>query len=715
MSARYAVGTDIGGTFTDCVIVSADGEITTGKAPSTPPMFAAGFFAAIEDAAGKLDLPLSELLPQSSLVVHATTAATNALVEQRGAKVGLIATRGHGEALSIMRGGGRSKGLEVDDLLYLPDMYKPAPIVPPEMIREVNERIDAQGEVVVALADDEVRNAIGELKAAGAESYAIAFLWGIVNPDHEARVAALVEEVDPGAFVSCSHEVAPQVGEYYRIVATVFNSYVGPLMSNYVQTIASGIDEHGAAGEPLFALCTGGMVPVAEVLRRPLFTLDSGPVSGIVAAGFLGEELDYPNVITADMGGTTFDVSVISKGRPTRREGTTINRWHMYLPMVDVESIGAGGGSIAWLDPKSGTMKVGPQSAGAEPGPMCYGRGGNQPTVTDADVVLGYVNPEGFLGGRRRLDADAARAGLAELGEALGLSPEETAAGIGEIADNMMADKIRRMTVYRGHDPRAFSIFAFGGGGPTHASGFARQLGVSEVIVPLGNTASVLSALGTVSGDVIHVHDRVVRLVAPFDMDALEAEFEELARAGRHQLHGGGFVDEAIAIERTLSMKYGAQVFDLDIPVPADATSDQLCADFERIYEQRYGESSGYAPAGIEGIRLRVRAVGRLPRPRLDRAGGRRGAEPVAVAGERPVWWRDEGGFVPTPVFSLAAGRLPEKVEGPAVIELPDTTLPVRPGDKVREDGTGNLILECAGRRPEPDPAVAETTAATAA
>jgi N-methylhydantoinase A len=439
------------------------------------------------------------------------------------------------------------------------------------------------------------------------------------------------------------------------------------------------------------------MVPVAQVIQKPLFTLDSGPVSGIVASAHLGESLGYPNVITADMGGTTFDVSVIATGRPTTREGTTINKWHMYLPMVDVESIGAGGGSIAWLDPKSNTMKVGPQSASADTGPMCYGRGGMQPTVTDADVVLGVVNPETFLGGRRRLDADAARAGLADLGDAIGLGPEETAAGIAEIADNMMADKIRRMTVYRGHDPREFSIFAFGGGGPTHASGFARQLGVAEVVVPLGNTASVLSALGTVSGDVVHVHDRVTRLVAPFDMVELQAEFDALAKEGIHQLHDGGFVEESISVERTLSMKYGAQVFDLDIPVRAGMTSDELCDSFELAYELRYGKSSGYAAAGIEGIRLRVRAIGRLPKPRLGPDPAAKAA-PAAPTGERQVWWRDAGGFVDTPVYQLGAGRLEDTVAGPAVIELPDTTLPVRPGDSVRQDEIGNLILKCAPR-----------------
>jgi N-methylhydantoinase A len=687
----YAVGTDIGGTFTDCVVIDDDGTITTGKAPSTPPNFADGFFAAMEDAAGKLALTLEQLLSDSRLVVHATTAATNALVEQRGASVGLITTRGHGEALPIMRGGGRSKGLEVDDLLYLPAMSKPEPIVPARLVAEVAERVDSRGNVLVELDDEEVRAAVRRLIDDGAEAIAVAFLWSFLAPAAELRVKELVEEVAPGTFVSCSHEVAPQVGEYYRFVATVFNSYVGPLMSRYVNGIADGVLGGGASRAPLFAQCTGGSVPVAEVLDRPLFTLDSGPVSGIVASAFLGESLGRSNVITADMGGTTFDVSVISAGSPTRREGTTINKYHMYLPMLDVQSIGAGGGSVAWLDPKSGTMKVGPRSAGAVPGPICYGRGGEEPTVTDADVVLGFINPDTFLGGRQRLDEDAARSGIGALGETLGLGPEETAAGIAQIIDNMMADKIRRMTVYRGHDARNFSLFAFGGGGPTHASAYSRQLKVAEVVVPLGNTASVLSALGTVSADVVHNFDRAIRAVAPFDVDGLAGALEELARRGREQLAGEGFESGAIAVERLVSMKYGAQVFDIDIAFDEKLTSEQLCEVFVETYERRYGAGSGYAPAGIEILRLRVRAYGRIRKPTIGRLTTLVEAEAEPV-GSRPVWWSERGGFVETPVYRGDGGRI-VGLKGPAIVELPDTTLPVRPGDVVEHDDYGNLVL----------------------
>ena len=689
----YSIGTDIGGTFTDCVVIDERGTITTGKAPSTPPNFSVGFFDAIANAGEKLGLSLDELFASAQIIVHATTAATNAMVERKGSCVGLLTTRGHGEAILIMRGGGRSKGLEVDDLLYIPGTYKPEPIVPRRLIEEVPERVDCFGDIVLALDEDATRRAIETLLAQGAETLAIGFLWSFLNPAHERRARELVEEIAPGMFVSLSSEVAPQIGEYYRLVATVFNSYLGPLMADYVGEIAAGVEERGSSRSPLFAQCIGGMVPVAEVKHRPLFTLDSGPVSGLVASNFLGREFGYENIITADMGGTTFDVAVIAANEPRRREGTTVNKYHMYLPMLDVESIGAGGGSIAWIDPGSETMKVGPRSAAADPGPICYGRGGTEPTVTDADVVLGIVNPDRFLGGRQRLDAEAAREGVAALGRRIGLSPEETASGISEIIDNTMADKIRRMTVYRGYDPRDFVVFAFGGAGPTHAGAFARALAVPAVVVPIGNIASVLSAMGTISGDVVHIYDRVTRIAAPFETGEVVADFRQLEERAVAQLQREGFGEQDISLIRVVSMKYGAQVFDIEVPFDERASCEELVDSFERTYEQRFGKDSGYAPAGIEIIRERVHALGRLPRPTIVRTNGGRATN--AKVESRHVWWREEGDWVDTPIYqSIDASH--GTVAGPAVVELADTTVVVRPGQRIAADDYGNLIISFA-------------------
>jgi len=359
--------------------------------------------------------------------------------------------------------------------------------------------------------------------------------------------------------------------------------------------------------------------------------------------------------------------------------------------MLDVESIGAGGGSIAWLDPASGTMKVGPQSAGADPGPVCYGKGGTESTVTDANVVLGAINPDRFLHGRRRLDRDASCEAVALLGERLGLSMERTAAGIVEIVDSTMAEKIRRMTVYRGHDPREFAVFAFGSAAGAHASAFSRALQVRAVVVPIGNIASVLSALGTVSGDVVHIYDASVRRLAPFDMDELRKDFAPLERRAIDQLTDEGFSEEEIDLSRLVSMKYGAQVFDVEVPLEEADSSDALVARFEDIYDRRFGKGSGYAPAGIEIIRERVHASGRLTRPEIAQRSPN--GQPAGPQETRSVFWRERMDWVETPIYPEVAGA----IDGPAVIELSDTTIVVRPGDRVDADAHGNLILTFDG------------------
>jgi N-methylhydantoinase A len=676
-------------------VVDDRGQVHTGKAPSTPPDFSAGFFDAVQDAGSKLDLELEEFLRSANTLVHATTAGTNAVTERKGATVGLLATRGHGDAILIMRGAGRTKGLEIDDLLFIPGTTKPAPIVPRERIVEITERLDSRGNVVVALDEQQLREKVTELVKQEVDAIAISFMWSFMNPEHELRAREIVQEIAPDTFVSCSHEVAPRMGEYCRTVAAVMNCYIGPLMHKYTGEIVERGRQAGYGRSVLFAQCTGGSAPIAAVRHTPLFTLDSGPVSGVVASTYLSELFDYPNIITADMGGTTFDVSVISEHAATRRESTIINKYEMYLSSLDVESIGAGGGSIAWIDPASGTMKVGPRSAGAEPGPLCYGHGGSEPTVTDADVVLGIINPDNFLGGRRKLDAAAAHRGVEQLGAHLGLSVQETAAGIAQIVDNHMAEKMRRMTVFRGHDVRDFFVFAFGGAGPVHAGSFARELGVKGVVIPLGDIASVLSAFGTVASDILHVYDASVVLAAPFDSAQLDEIFAPLEESARDAMKEEGFEGDSIELVRSVFMKYGAQIYDTEVPLGGE-TPEQLVSKFEQVYEQRFGKDSGYAPAGIEVIRERVYATARLPRPEIRqgaRCSGSNG-DSHAEPGSRDVWWAESGGFEKTPIYQGTEGlSVDEAVDGPLIIELPDTTVPVRPGQQVRIDGFGNLLI----------------------
>ncbi len=695
----YIVGVDIGGTFTDCAVFDSDrGSFTTAKAPTTPLNPAGGLFAAVETAAAGLGLTLRDLLSRTSILVNGTTAGTNAIITKRGARVGLLATRGHGEAILLMRGGGRTKGRSVDEFLYVPGTSKPEPLIPKDHIEEVTERIDYKGAVVVRLDEPEAERAIRRLLAKGVETIAICLLWSFVNPEHEMALKRLVSKIAPGIFISCSREVAPSVGEYPRTVATVFNAYIGPLMKRYVAEIAGRARDSGYASDVLFAQCVGGCAPSAEAAATPLLTIDSGPVSGVLASSILGPKMGYPNIITTDMGGTTFDVGIVYQGAALTRNETTLGQFEMSLPMIDVVSIGAGGGSIASIDPASHAMTVGPRSAGAEPGPICYGKGGIEPTVTDANVVLGIIDPDYFLGGKQRLDVKAAREGVARLAAEIGLSVEQTAAGICRIVDSRMAGEIRRMTLFKGYDPRQFSVFAFGGGGPTHAGMYARELGVKQVVVPLRNAAAVWSALGAFAGGVVHVYERNEYLREPIDAAMVDRTFRELEEKAASQLAREGFEPSRMLFERTVGMKYGAQVSYLEVAVPSGTLTDRevhrLLNDFEALYAQRYGEEAGYREAGIEVLRQKVRATGLLPAIELAEIARRSQDGPQrASKGSRRVYWWEIEEFADTPIFDADKLSFGDEISGPAILELPHTTVPVRPRQTATIDRYGNLVL----------------------
>src|SRR5579885_1467965 len=697
-SMKYIVGVDIGGTFTDCAVFdAAKGSFTTAKAATTPANPAEGFFNALLNAAAELGLDSREFLGQIRILVNATTTATNAIVTKRGARLGLLTTAGHGQSLFIMNGSGRSKGLTVDELLYMAGSEKPKPLVPREFIEEITERVDCKGEVVVRLDEAQAREAIERLVAKGIEALAICLLWSFQRPDHELTLKRIAASIAPHLFISCSCEVAPFLGEHGRTVATLFNAYVGPLMGRYIEGINNRARQGGLNSEVMFARCVGGCVPPDEVAAAPLYTIDSGPVSGVQGSSVLGPKMGYDNIITTDMGGTTFDVGIVYKGVPMTRNETILDRFAMRLPMIDVVSIGAGGGSIAYIDPASNTMKVGPRSAGAEPGPMCYGKGGEEPTVTDANVVLGIINPDYFLGGQRRLDVLAARRGIERLAGALGLSLENTAAGICRIVDSRMAGEIRRLTLFRGYDPRDFVVFAFGGGGPTHAAMYARELGVKKVAVPLGNAAAAWSALGTFVGGMVHLYERNLYLREPLDVGALNAAYAEMDRQAAQRMREQGFDESSIVLERTIAIKYCAQVSHLEIPVPngtlTASDAERLIDNFQSVYTQRYGEGAGYREAGVEVLRLRLKATGILPQVELSPSAPPKRKTTPKVKSRRQVYWWEMEKYAETPIFDGTIVRAGHRIAGPAVIELPHTTVPVRPGQTAEVDRFGNLLI----------------------
>jgi len=693
---HYFCGVDTGGTFTDCVVMDERGQITLAKSPSTPKDFAEGFFNALEGAAEKLGLTLSRLMQNTRLLLHGTTVGTNAIVQLRGAKTGLITTRGYGDALIIMRSVGRSAGLAIEKLLHVSRHQKPVPIIPRTLIQEVSERVDWRGEVFLPLNRDEARAAIRTLLDQHVAAVAVSFLWGFVNPAHELAVKRMVQEMAPSVFVTCAHELIAKPGEYERTAATAINCFIGPDSSGYIERVQERAERLGYRHPLLIMQASGGVATAHEAARKPVFTIGSGPVGGVIGSKFLADTLGHQNVIASDVGGTSFDVGIISDGRPLTSSETVIHQYAFFMPQLDIQSIGSGGGSVIWIDELSGTMKVGPQSAGADPGPACYNRGGAEPTITDANLILGYVNPANFLGGKFALDKHSALRAMQKVAGQLHMDAVEAASGAVQIVEFHMADLMRQMTVQRGLDPRDFVVYAYGGGGPTHAVAYARELGCRTVIVPLGSVASTWSALGIQSADLLHVYEKAELLIAPFDPERVTAVFADLEAQGRAQLREDGIADADMRFRRTADMKFRLQIHRVEVPVPAGTLTahdtERLMQTFAEKYESLYGRGSAFKDAGMEIGVLRVAAVGTITRPSLSRrthpAGG------GALSSHRDVYWRELKRFTSTPIYDGTKLAAFTQCAGPAVVEMPETTIVLRPGSTGQLDEYGNFVIE---------------------
>jgi N-methylhydantoinase A len=703
VAMAYIIGIDTGGTFTDCVVMDADGRIVTAKASSTPDDFSEGVMESLRLAGERLGLGTDELLRDTVRLALGTTVGTNAMLQRRGARVGLITTRGHRDVIHIMRGARGVPGLNNVQVLHFPESGKPDPIVPKPLIAEVSERVDCKGQVVVELNEEEAEAAIDKLLAKNVEAIAICFLWSFKHAEHERRVKAMVERRAPHVFVCCSADLIPRWGEYERTVATVLNAYLGPVMSRYLGRLESRAQASGLAYPLQVMQCGGGVIPAAESARRAFLTLDSGPVAGVLASQYLGGIIGHKHVIATDMGGTSFDVGLVWAGEPVASYQSVVHQYEYFVPRIDIRSIGSGGGSIVWIDEISGTMRVGPLSAGAQPGPACYGRGGTQPTITDADLVLGYLDPASFLGGRLRLDVERARESFAPLATRLGLGLVETAAGAARVVEHQMADLIRKATVQKGYDPRDCVVFAYGGAGPVHAGVYARELGAQSVVVPLGGLCSLWSALGAASADLLHIYEAVDIQPSPFDPARVMQRFVELEARGRAQLRADGVDPAQGRLARSADVRYKGQINEVEVPVPPGPLDGpalaQLVTDFHRRYETVYGQGAGFHEARVEVVTYRVRASALSAKPRIVAAReGERAPSAPARAGTRPVYWSEGGDFEPTPIFwgeRLEAGNV---VAGPAIVQVPDTTIVVHPFQTARVDPYGNVLIELGGK-----------------
>ncbi len=670
----YRIGIDTGGTFTDLVLVDGDGTIELFKTPSTPADPPAAIRSGLESIAERLNTTIGDFLGQCDLVIHGTTVALNALIQLKGAKVGLFCTRGHEDSLEI-RNGHKEDGHRYDF------KYPAAPMLVPRRLRiPVGERVLSDGSVRLPLDEDDVRRGIDTLHSEGVEAVGVSFLWSFLYPEHERRVAEILADELPSVDVTLSVDLLPQIREYTRTSTVAVNAYVAPSLRRYVDSIESMLIGLGYENPIRYFQSNGGVTSGRVLSRRAVSALNSGPAAGPSAALHYASSLGKVDVLTLDVGGTSSDISLVRDGKVDLVKDVDIGRYRVGIPLVNVISIGAGGGSIAWID-SHGLLHVGPQSAEAIPGPACYMRGGSEATVTDALVVLGYLNQTALLGGRMPIDVDAGRRALSDrVASPLRLPLERAALGVFDVVNANMIGGIRSVSVERGHDPRDFSLVAGGGATSSHVGRLAADLGIREVIIP--RVASGLCAFGEAVADVKHTYlASYTGRLPDLDPRRLNDVFLELERRGREELYGEGFPAEDIYVERSVDMKYVDQVHECRVEIPLfdiDATRLADVADaFHRRHEALYTYSErDNVP---ELINVEVSVYGRTPRivvPRPELGDARRPAPTAA----RDCFFAESGEYRSTPVFDAAGLQIGDTIEGPGIVEEESTTIVVFPG-----------------------------------
>jgi N-methylhydantoinase A len=675
------IGVDVGGTFTDLLLFDEEQRrVSIAKVPTTLDNQAFGVLAAV-DAAGAD-------LREVGAVVHGTTTTTNALLERKIARAGLVTTRGFRDVLEL----GRRTRPQPYGLIGSFE-----PLIPRELRLEVSERIDAEGEVVRPLDEAELRQVLARLMALGAEALVIHFLHSYINPVHERRAAAIARELWPNPYITVGGELVSEYREYERGVTASVNAVVQPVLQRYIARLESELRRRGYAGDLLVMQGNGGTVSAKLVSEAPVHTVMSGPASGVIAAAHTAKAAGFANVITYDMGGTSSDVALIQGGVPLVSSELELEyAMPIRIPMVDVHSIGAGGGSLARLD-DAGMLRVGPESAGAHPGPICFGRGGDEPTITDANLVLGRLNPERLLSVERPVALERIRARLMDtVGARLGLDSDGSAAAILRIANDKMAGAIRMVSLARGHDPRDFALFAFGGAGPLHAAALARELGIPRLLVPM--RPGITNALGCVVADLRHDYVRTVNRAVPLlpdglVRDVLAAQIEE----GRRTLAREQADITEIRLLHRADMQFQGQSHLLGVDLPDIAVTS---ADLQRAFEAAYWQRFGVALPEIRAVLVNLHTAVIGKRRPVDLAVLAPAAPAAsldgALAGRRRVWF--EAGWIDTPIYRREALPPGARFDGPAVLEQLDATTVIEPGNHVEVDALGNLVVTIGGR-----------------
>lgn len=713
---RYIIFIDTGGTFSDSIIVQDDGTYVSGKSATTPDNLMECFFNCIEAGAEKMGKSLREILSNTALLGFGTTAGTNALITRVGGpKLGLITTRGFEDTTILMRGDGRAPGLSPVEAMHIVGTDKPEPLIPRKLIKGVTERVDSLGHAVIPLYEEEVKNAVKELLKEKVEGIAVSLLWSFLNPVHEQRIKEIIKDLSPGMPVSVSSDISSLMREFQRYNSTIMNLFIAKPVQKLFSQVKGRLKEEGFT-RPLQVMQAAGGVSRSEVVK-PISTLHSGPVGGLLGVNYFKKLYGYKNGVGSDVGGTSFDISVVPEGGAEYLKQPKVGRFYMGNPMLEIISIGAGGGTIAYLDGITGTLRVGPQSSGATPGPVCYDQGGTLPTITDADVIMNRVDPDYFLGGKKKLNKKKAIAAMKEkIADPLNMSVEEASFAICNIVDNVMGDTLTSLIRERGLVSENFALFAFGGAGPVHCAGYSYGKHFQKVIVP--GTASTFSAFGASSADVLHRDEKTIIIVIPkLNYDLITHKFritslDEMPQESRErfnhtfkdmidkaslEMEEEGFKKNEVNFNYIIEMRYGGQLDEVRFTSPCgeiNSTEDwqSIIEAFENEYERLYTSGAMYPEGGVELVTVTLEATASLIKPRMVKH-DHVGKDPSkARKSTRDVYF--EGGFHSSHIYEMSRLNCGNLVEGPAIIEGTDTALVVPPTHRVMIDEYLNMQLE---------------------
>ncbi len=690
MAYRYRLGVDAGGTFTDFVLSVRGGDVRLYKTPSTPQDPTLALKAGLNLISADIGEPVPDIIAACDLCINGTTVGLNALLQHKGAKTGLICTAGHEDSIEI-RLGHKEDGYRYDA------EYPPAKMLAERYLRvPVRERIVIDGSIHTPMNEADVRAACELFRREKVEAVAISFVWSVMNPVHERRAAEIVAEMLPDVFLSVGSEVYPQVREYTRTSTAVVNAYLGPILEKYVRRIDGYFRELGAQHPVRYFQSNGGLAEGQVLSARAVYAINSGPASAPQAGLYLTEPMGQRNVITVDMGGTSFDITLTYQGATNVTRNMDFLRYRIGVPMIQVESLGAGGGSIAWID-DFGLLNVGPQSAGAVPGPACYGKGGTAPTVSDANIMLGYLSPDGLLGGTFGLDRKAAEKAIKDkIATPLGLSVERAAHGIFTIVNTNMVNGIRRVSVEKGFDPRDFVLVGAGGATAAHITSLAREIGIKRVLIP--KLASGFCAFGQIIADVKHNYlaTRPMRLEADAPVEDIEARFNKLEQHARAQLHGDGFKDRDIKLIRSMDMRYAGQVHECTVDIATFKIDAKSIEKVKTAFHAKHQQLFTYSEPNslVEIVNLEVQAVGKMPKPTPPATPkGSRNPPAAASRGTRKLVLEASGRSTVTPIYDGSKLKAGNKIKGPAVIEEPTTTILITPGWVAELDEHATYIL----------------------